>query len=513
MKKFFKKPVFTVALIIVVIAVVFFFSRGSKNPSYEIVVVKKGEVIQEVSVTGQVKSEKNINLAFEKPGRIASINVSVGDKVLTGQILMRLVNADVAAQLAQAEGNVKVQQVKLDELKAGTRPEEIQVQEAKVANAEVSFENAKRGLVDKSQDAYTKSDDAVRNKIDQFFTNPRGANPQIVFSLENYQLKLDLEKQRLSVESFLNDWKTSLARLTVGSDLNSYFNVAKENLSQIKTLLDDAALALNSAVATTAVTQTSIDGWKSDISTARTNLNTAIVNLSSAENELRTAQSDLALAEQELNLKKAGSTPEQIAAQEAELEQAEANARNYQAQFAKTTLFSPINGIVAKQDGNVGEIIAANTTLVSLISENNFKIEANIPETDIAKVKIGNQAKITLDAYGNDVIFDASVAVIDPAETVIGGVATYKTTFYFVNENSQIKPGMTANIDISTAKKENVLVIPQRAVTAKDGGRYILLDKGNGKTEEKEIKLGLRGSDGKFEVLDGLNEGERIVIP
>ncbi len=513
MKKFFKNPIFIVALIVVVVIAIFFFSRGSKNLPYEIVVVKKGEVVQEVSVTGQVKSEKNIDLAFEKAGRIESINISVGDKVLAGQILMKLANADVAAQLAQAEADVKVQQAKLDELKAGTRPEEIQVQEAKVANAEVSLESAKRGLVDKSQDAYTKSDDAVRNKIDQFFTNPRGANPQIVFSLENYQLKLDLEKQRLSVENFLNNWKISLDRLTVGGDLNSYFNVAKENLNQTKILLDDAALALNSAVATAAVTQTSIDGWKSDISTARTNLNTAIVNLSSAENGLRTAQSDLALAEQELNLKKAGSTPEQITAQEAEVEQAEANVRNYQAQFAKTILFSPINGIVAKQDGNVGEIIAANTRLISLISENNFKIEANIPETDIAKVKIGNQAKITLDAYGNDVIFDATVAAIDPAETVIGGVATYKTTFYFANENSQIKPGMTANIDISTAKKENVLVIPQRAVTTKDGGRYALLDKGNGKTEEKEIKLGLRGSDGKFEVLDGLNEGEKIIIP
>lgn len=513
MKKFFRKPIFIVVLIIVVIIVVFFFGRGSKNLPYEIVVVKKGEVTQEVSVTGQVKSEKNIDLAFEKAGRITSINVKVGDKVFPGQILIQLANADIAAQLVQAQADVKAQEAKLEELKKGTRLEEMQVQEAKVANAKVSLENAKRDLADKLQDAYTKSDDAVRNKIDQFFTNPRGASPQIVFSLENYQLKLNLEKQRLSVESFLGDWKTSLGQLTAGSDFNSYFNVAKDNLDEIKTLLDDAALALNSAVATAAVAQASIDGWKSDVSTARTNLNTAIVNLSLSENGLRTAQSDLILAEQELNLKKAGSTPEQITIQEAEVEQAEANAENYQAQLAKTMLRSPINGIVAKQDGNVGEIIAANATLVSLISENNFKIEANIPETDIAKVKVGNQAKISLDAYGNDIIFDAIVAAIDPAETVIGGVATYKTTLYFTNENSQIKPGMTANIDISTARKENVLVIPQRVVTAKNGGRYVLLDKGNGKTEEKEIKLGLRGSDGQFEVLDGLSEGERIVIP
>ncbi len=511
MKKLFKKPIFIVALIIIVIIAVIFFSRGSKKLPYEVVVAKKGGVIQEVSVTGQVKSEKNINLAFEKAGRIASINVSVGDKVLAGQILMRLANADVVAQLAQAEADVKVQQANLDELKAGTRPEEIQVQEVKVVNAKVALENAKKDLVDKIQDAYTKSDDAIRNKVDQFFENPRQANTQLTFTVDAQLLKSELEQNRRLLETTLINWKSSLDQLTVSSDLDSYSDAADKNLVQVRTVLDEAALAVNSVKATPILTQTTINGWKSDVSTGRTNVYTATTNLSSAEDELKTAQSDLALAEQELILDKAGSTAEQIAAHEAEVEQAKANVDNYQAQLTKTILRSPINGIVTEQDGNVGEIIAANTTLVSLISENNFKIEANIPETDIAKVKVGDTANITLDAYGSGVIFEATVTAIDPAETVIEGVATYKTTFHFTKEDERIKSGMTANIDILTDKRENVIVLPQRAIISKNGDKMVRILTG-ADTLEIKIKTGLRGSDGNIEITEGVEEGDKVII-
>ncbi|MFA5084670.1 MAG: efflux RND transporter periplasmic adaptor subunit, partial [Candidatus Paceibacterota bacterium] len=270
--------------------------------------------------------------------------------------------------------------------------------------------------------------------------------------------------------------------------------------------------AVNSVEATTSLTQTTINGWKSDVSAGRTNVYTATTNLSAAEDGLKTAQSDLTLAEQELILDKAGSTVEQIAAQEAEVEQAKANADNYRAQLAKTILRSPINGIVTKQDGNVGEIIAANTTLVSLISENNFKIEANIPETDIAKVKIGNTASLTLDAYGNSVIFEATVTAVDPAETVIEGVSTYKTTFHFTKEDERIKSGMTANIDILTDKRENVIALPLRAVIGQNGGKIVKVLNDDGKISEVPVESGLKGSDGNLEIIKGINEGDKVII-
>ena len=140
-----------------------------------------------------------------------------------------------------------------------------------------------------------------------------------------------------------------------------------------------------------------------------------------------------------------------------------------------------------------------------------FEIEANIPEADIAKVKIGDSAAITLDAYGNDVVFDAKVIRIDPAEIIIDGVATYKTTFQFLREDERVKSGMTANIDILTAKKSGVLVIPQRAITQQGNEQFVQISLGQNKFETRKVVVGLRGFDGNAEIISGLNENDQIV--
>jgi HlyD family secretion protein len=175
-------------------------------------------------------------------------------------------------------------------------------------------------------------------------------------------------------------------------------------------------------------------------------------------------------------------------------------------------LISPIDGVVTKQEAKVGEIMAANTIVVSLISESQFKIESNVAEADIAKVKIGNLAIVTLDAYSNDVIFEAGVVAIDPAETMIEGVATYKTTLHFTHEDKRIKTGMTADIDIVTDQRENVIVVPIRAIITKNGDTIVQILKEK-KPVETKVKTGLRGSDGNIEIIEGLSEGDKVVIP
>jgi HlyD family secretion protein len=493
MKKFFlffRRPLGIFLLILMAgIGAYFIFIRKPATPP-ETVMAEKGNVIQEVSVTGTVKPSQSVDLAFEKSGKIAGVNVGVGDTVFAGQTLVTLVNGDIAAQLDQVRAAVAEQQATLDELKKGTRPEEIQIQQVKV-------DNARADLADKIEDAYTKSDDAVRNKADQIFSNPRTANPQLNYYLNTDSvLKTDIEWRRVLIESFLNSWESSG---TVDAA------TAKKNLNEIKTFLDKVALVVNNASANSNLTQTTLDTWRADISTGRTNVNTAIVNLAGAE-------STLANEENELALDKAGSTLEQIASQEAKVEQAAANVKNYEAQLAKTIIWSPINGMVTKQGAKQGEIVGANVVLVSVISQNKFQIETNVPEADIAKVKAGDSAKITLDAYGSNVFFEAKVVKIDPGETMVEGVATYKTTLQFVKEDERVKSGMTANIDILTSQKENVIVVPQRLVISRNGDKFVKVLKDDGTIEEIKVEPGLRGSDGNIEIISGLNEGDKIII-
>lgn len=512
MKNLVKKPVFIVGLIIICVILGIFFLGRSKKPAYNFVVAKKGEVIQKVSVTGRAKSAEKIDLAFEKSGRVDSINVKIGAKVSPGQILIKLENADVAAQLAQAEAGVKVQKAKLDELKAGTREEEIGVKEAELRKAQQDLINDYDSINDVLDDAYNKADDAVRKQMDELFSNDEELSPQLTFLTSDSQVKIDVEFQRLSLTYELKKWKEELEQPDISSTLASLeegLENAKSRLIMVRNFLNQTMDAvLNAAV----LSQTTINAYKTNINTARTNINTALTNVNNQQQTIASQELTVEKIQNEFYLKLAGAVPEQIAAQEAEVEQAEASVKNYQAQFAKTILRSPINGIVAKQDAEVGEIIAANTLIISLISEAKLEIETNIPESDIAKVKIGDSAEVTLDAYGNEVIFEATVAAIDPAETIIEGVAAYKTTLYFTKEDERIKPGMTANIDILTDKRVNAITIPQRAVISKNGDKFVKILDSGGTIKETPVKIGLRGSDGDVEIIEGVREGDKVII-
>jgi len=186
--------------------------------------------------------------------------------------------------------------------------------------------------------------------------------------------------------------------------------------------------------------------------------------------------------------------------------------QNIKTQLAKTVIFSPINSILTKMEIEVGENASLNVIIISLMSASEFEIEARVAEVDIAKIKINDSAKVTLDAYGSDIIFEAKVVKIDPAETIIEGLPTYKVTLQFIEKDDRLKSGMTADIDILTAQKQEVILIPQRAVISENGDKLVrVLENGN-KVKKVIVKTGLRGSSGEIEIVEGLAEGDKVII-
>ena len=102
--------------------------------------------------------------------------------------------------------------------------------------------------------------------------------------------------------------------------------------------------------------------------------------------------------------------------------------------------------------------------------------------------------------------------MVDPAETIIDGVPTYKTTLEFVEENQNIKSGLTANIDILTAEKSDVLNIPQRAIIRTNNNKTVRILKDANEVQEVIVTTGIRGTNGNIEILDGINVGDKIII-
>lgn len=509
-------------------------------------------ITQEVSVTGKIKPADSIDLSFEKPGKINKIYAAVGDRVKSGQALAGIDNQEILTSLSGAKAQLDSANAKLDELIRGTRPEEIKIAETAVFNAQKSLSDQETNLINARQsadisltnhygktkdilnDAFAKSDNAINAQIANLFFNAGTSNPQLTFTVTDSQAKSNAENQRVLAGNSLKNLKSVIDALPSDySKIDTSLIDSKNQLIIIRNFLADLSIAVN---ASAGLPSTTLDAYKNSVNTAWTNINAAITNINNqeqliagqkisnknsidlAQKSINDTQNALRSAQDSLALKKAGSAPEQIEAQKAAVRQAAAQVRNYEIQLDQSTIKSPINGIITKQEAKIGKNISANSIIVSVISEANFQIETNIPESDIAKIKIDNLASVTLDAYGGDIIFEAKVISIDPAETIIEGVSTYKTTLEFIKEDDQIKSGMTANIDIQTAKKEAV-AIPQRAIITKNNEKYILvetdsveIDTGKKRTEERKIETGLRGSDGNIEIISGLKAGEKVII-
>lgn len=575
MLTFLKTKYIIILIIIVAILVggylIFFREKG---PVYEFVNVKKGDIAQIVSITGQVRPAENIDLAFDKSGKVIELNVKIGDKAKTDQILAVLDNKDIKAQLSQAQAKtesakallgqyeavLQTQQAKLDELKIGIRAEEIAVYEIKVDNAQKSLADAQSNLlnVKNKAEADLRSDyDSALNATVESITVSINA----LFTLTDIQyahfsgtdynsnhladVKADAVLMLLGTQNGGRYTKDALNQLNGGAKFTvetaqtdaTYENIDKA-LNETASALQKIKTALNAVPVTSDLTSTEL----TNLSTEKTSVNTEISaiatkqqaievqkatnekDIAAAEASVNTTQNNLASAEADLTLKKAGATPEQIAAQEAQVRQAEANiisqqalikqaqasALQSQADLEKTILKAPTDGTITNIEKEKGEIAQANTTIISMINSGNFQIEANVSETEIAKVKLDNDVEITLDALGPDEKFSGKIIKINPAETVVSGVIYYKITSIFGVEDERIKSGMTANLDIQTDRKEGVLYLPYYVIKEKNGEKYVQILENN-KAQERIIKTGLEG-EMMVEIVSGLGEGEKVAI-
>jgi len=179
----------------------------------------------------------------------------------------------------------------------------------------------------------------------------------------------------------------------------------------------------------------------------------------------------------------------------------------------KATITAPFDGIVADVKINEGQQLSAMTyanPAICLIDPSEIEMNGTIDEIDISKVKPGQEADITLDALPDKEV-KGKVTFISQAGTVHAGVVSYKTTITLETPDRELRDGMSATADIVLDRRENVLLIPNRAVRGSLGNYYVEVVAGE-QIEKRQVSLGL--SDGiNTEVLSGLEEGEKVVLP
>lgn len=244
----------------------------------------------------------------------------------------------------------------------------------------------------------------------------------------------------------------------------------------------------------------------------------AKINDSVVRAQLNEALIALQIQQEQLDLKRRKwdtLKPEEKEAAKLAVESARATTWTLQQQMKKNIVYAPIDGIIAKKYLEEGEMAAMGKPLVTISGEKGFEIEADVPESDIDKIKIGQKGQATFDAFLSDEIFEFEVTEVEPTATIIQDVVYYRVTFKLLTEEKRIKSGMSTDIDILTAEKKDVLAVSNQAIKNEDGKRYVEIleiDADQQKTVKRaDVKAGLRGDSGLTEIVSGLSEGEEVI--
>jgi len=164
------KKILSILVVVAILLFVYFvIKKGDSVETYKII---KKDFEKSVTVSGKVVTSQNVDLAFETGGTVIAVYKSVGDKVFAGETIVALDSSELLASRNKAKADLLAAEAELKKVQSG-----------KGDDSELL--SKKQETVDAILDAYSKADDAVRNKVDQYFKNPL-ESPVIKYTFEDY---------------------------------------------------------------------------------------------------------------------------------------------------------------------------------------------------------------------------------------------------------------------------------------------------------------------------------------
>jgi macrolide-specific efflux system membrane fusion protein len=328
----------------------------------------------------------------------------------------------------------------------------------------------------------------------------RGPRPQSVYTTVNVT-RGDIV-QTVLVDGNLEVSDKAYLSFGITGTIEAVLVSQGDNVTKGEVLARLDAPSLQSAVD---AAQLQVEIVEHQVEVARAQYEIAQDNLDAAES-VPGASTDV--LEQQVNIAEANLETAKLNLQGAKnsLDSARLNLDN-----AKIT--APFDGVVASVTIIEGQKISAATLAtpaITLVGTSSIEMQGTIDELNIASVKVGQSANVTLDALPNEEVI-GSVAFISPMGTVLAGIVSYATTITLENTSPELKDGMSATAEVEVARRNNVLLIPNDVIqgTVQNPFVDVLV---NGKKEQRQVTLAL--SNGfNTEVVSGLVEGEEVVVP
>lgn len=377
---------------------------------------------------------RTATLSLPGGGIVAELLVQEGAPVEAGQPLLRVQAQRHQAALARAEAGVQAAQARLDELRAGPRPQEIAAAQAAVDATAAQVQRIGEGARAEDIEALAAALDGAR------------ANLQRVAEGASQQQVIAAQAELANAEAALRVAQAAYDRVAGQADVGQ----RPEALQ-----LEQATNAFQAAQARLADVQSGATA--AELAAAQAQVRQAQAQLASLQaparaSELAAAQAELRRAEAQLELLQAGARPETIAAAEADLASARAARQEAEAALADTELTAPFAGVVAELLPAVGEQVGAGAPLVRLADFSRWQVETDdLTELNVVRVREGAAVELTFDALPG-VTLPGKVVQIKPIGVNKQGDITYTVVIAPDQWDERLRWNMTAVATIAAGE-------------------------------------------------------------
>ena len=493
--------------------VLFSNSAAAQEPQTgDIVTAFTGDLSASATASGRLEAAQAAELSFLRSGTIAEVYVVAGDEVTADTPLLQLETAALERDVANATQNVIIQETNLATLLAPATDSDIAAAEAAVFSAEANLADLLDGP-DANDIAAAEADvraaqadlnAAYARLSDQTAAADEDAIQAAQIELELAQVSATQAAEQHSTilvtdTDFISDEQLAdmeLSARTAAVQANATLQAAQETLDEL----------LNGNASSIAASQASVALAAASLQTAELRLQQVLDGPTAAQ--IAAAEATLASAEAALDRLASGASGQQIAIAEAQLVQAQISLVRAERTLANATLTAPYDGVITAVNVSIGE--QASGVVVEMVAPDSLELVLDVDEVDISNIIIGQAAEVSLEAWPESMI-EATVVSVAPRNTAVqgSGLVTYDVYLALGETDLPVRVGMTANANLITAQRSDVLLVPNRAITPDRaaGKYYVTLASG----EAVEVTIGLR-DENNTQITSGLSEGDELLI-
>ena len=463
---------------------------AASAPAPALVPVTRGDVTQTILAPGQLVGTREVILSPKVGGRLANLLMAKGEQVKTGQVLAHFDTLDLEAQIAQAQATLRINQARLEQLKAGVEPADLIAAQAAVETARQNLATVQAGSTAQQIAAAEATLKAAQDRYKRLLAGP-SADAVTVAKAGLERARLALEKAQAEYDriAWRNDvGMTPQAAMLQQATLDYQIALADYNLANRSPTVAD----IQSSLAQVNQAQDALDRLKSSPTPA----------------EIAQAESQLAQAQAQLQRLQRGPDPQEVTIAETQVQQAEASLQEAHTKLQNADLVAPFDGVIADVMVRPGESVMPGQSMALLVDPSAIEVRATVIEEDLPGVKVGQVAQLYYDAQP-DVVSTGQVTRIVPYRVPLEDRPLYYVYVSISQPVAGLVSGMTADATIVVAERKNVIRLPRGILrgAARDTARVKIW--AGGSVQERAVKIGLRGNT-YVEILDGLQEGEQV---